>query len=105
MFIAIYQFSVIENKEDQFITAWKALTELIYRYEGSLGSRLHQQDNQTYIAYAQWPSKSTWKNAGGNLPEEAQEHRAKMKEACTEITTIHELECIEDLLQKEPYTK
>ncbi len=42
MFAVIYQFNVKENRESEFIGAWKQLTQLIYDYEGSLGSRLHK---------------------------------------------------------------
>lgn len=99
MFALIYQFEVKENKEPEFINAWEKLTQLIYEYEGSLGSRLHKQIDNVYIAYAQWPDKETWKNAGNNLPDSADEVRAKMREACTKIDTLHELECKIDLLK------
>ena len=58
----IYQFKVKELLNEEFINAWKELTELIYKYENSLGSRLHKKDDQTYIAYAQWPDKYTMEN-------------------------------------------
>ena len=54
MFAVIYQFKVKENRKAEFINAWKQLTHLIYEYEGSLGSRLHKQDDDVYLAYAQW---------------------------------------------------
>ena len=57
-------------------------------------------DGTIYIAYAQWPDKVTWQNSGGKLPDEANEHRVKMKSSCIEITTIHELEMTDDLLEQ-----
>ncbi len=98
MFIAIYQFDVLEGKADEFIKAWKALTELILKYENSLGSRLHHENGQRYIAYAQWHSKEQWENAGNRLPDEADEFRESMRGCCTKIQTIHTLETVEDLL-------
>lgn len=99
MFAVVYQFKVIENMEAQFIAAWKQLTQLIYEYEGSLGSRLHKQNNGIYLAYAQWPNKSAWKNSGNKLPESAIKVRSLMKESCSSIETLYELDCIEDLLK------
>lgn len=100
MFVAVYRFDVIAEKEKAFKEAWRALTELILKHENSLGSRLHHEKDLTYIAYAQWHSKEQWKNAGENLPEEAAEWRAQMKASCIEIKTIHELEMVDDLLVK-----
>ena len=98
MFIVIYSFNVKENSEQEFIEAWKALTLLIRKHEGSLGSRLHKKDSINYIAYAQWPDKRTWQNSGTNLPAHATLHRNTMKNACTEIKTEYELDVVEDLL-------
>ena len=98
MFVVIYQFDVRDGKEDDFKTAWKALTELILKFENSLGSRLHHENGQRYIAYAQWHSKEQWENAGNNLPEEAAKFRETMKYSCTNIQTIHTLKTIDDLL-------
>ena len=99
MFIAIYQFEVKENKTTQFIEAWEELTQLIYEYEGSLGSRLHKEKDNNYIAYAQWPDRETWENSGSKLPNSADDVRAQMKEACIKIETLHELEYVKDLLK------
>ena len=99
MFIAIYQFEVIQGQEEQFKESWNALTKLIIKYENSVGSRLHHADGQVYIAYAQWYSREQWENAGSNLPDIADEFRKQMKASCSEIKTIHELEVIDDLLK------
>ncbi|MBP9153167.1 MAG: antibiotic biosynthesis monooxygenase [Flavobacteriales bacterium] len=104
MFAVIYQFKVKENRESEFINAWKQLTQLIYEYEGSLGSRLHKQSDGMYLAYAQWPAKETWKNSGNKLPDAANEIRRIMGESCTHIETLYELDCTEDLLRSETHT-
>ena len=98
MFAVIYHFEVIPGEEKSFIEGWKGLTKLIYQYEGSLGSRLHKKDKGNYLAYAQWPNRKTWEEAGDRLPPEAELFRKKMKEACHSIKTEHELEMVEDLL-------
>ena len=99
MFAVIYQFNIKETMEPTFINAWQQLTELIYQYEGSLGSRLHKQDEGVFIAYAQWPDKETWKNSGSNLPDSANNVRAAMRDSCTSIETLYELDCTLDLLK------
>lgn len=99
MFAVIYQFQIKQGKEKEFIKTWNELTQLIYNYEGSLGSRLHKQNDQLYIAYAQWPDKETWKFSGSKLPDEADKVRLRMKESCVKIEVIYELECVKDLLR------
>lgn len=101
MFVVIYQFEVKENMKSEFISAWESLTQLIYEHEGSLGSRLHRKSDNIYIAYAQWPDKETWKSAGNKLPDFANKVRTKMKESCSKIETLYELEGIKDLLRSE----
>ena len=102
MFCVIYSFQVKPGFELDFIESWKDLTNLIYQHEGSLGSRLHKQDELKYIAYAQWPDKETWLNAGNKLPESSKIVRDKMKNSCEKIETVFELDVVEDLLKQKP---
>lgn len=99
MFAVIYSFTIKPERAAQFINAWKEMTQLIKAFEGGLGSRLHKKSETEYIAYAQWPSREKWKNAGGNLPKEAELVSQAMRECCIESKTIHELEMLEDLLE------
>lgn len=99
MYTIIYTFTVKEGMEETFIQSWKSMTKLIYEHEGSLGSRLHKSDDNDYVAYAQWPDKEAFDNAGENLPKEANEVRRMMRESCTEINTAYKLEVVEDLLK------
>ena len=101
MFTVIYSFKVKENQVDEFIIGWEGLTKLIYEFEGSLGSRLHKVGELDYIAYAQWPSKMIFDNAGSNLPESADIFRSKMKNACEQIETLHKMEVVKDLLKSQ----
>jgi len=103
MFTVIYMFKVKEDQAAVFEKAWKELTLLIYEFEGSMGSRLHKNSEGNYIGYAQWPDKSTWEHSGNHLPESATEIRATMKAACTSIEVLHELEVVDDLLEKVSY--
>lgn len=100
MYTVLYSFEVKPNHFDDFVKGWKGLTELIYKYEGSLGSRLHKSDERNYIAYAQWPSKSIFENAGKKLPKEANYYRDLMRSSCKNVEVLNKLEVVEDLLKK-----
>ncbi|WP_299363848.1 antibiotic biosynthesis monooxygenase [Winogradskyella sp.] len=100
MYIILYTFNVIPNKEDDFIEGWKGLTEFIYKHEGSLGSRLHKSDEHNYLAYAQWPDKATFENSSGNLPVQAEHFRSLMRASCNTIDILNKLDVVEDLLKE-----
>jgi len=100
MFIVIYSFKVKPDQAKNFEKAWRDLTTLIFDYEGSLGSRLHKQDELNYIAYAQWSDKSTWRTSGNKLPPISKDIEKIMKESCEKIETLFKLEVVEDLLKK-----
>jgi len=99
MYVVLYTIIIKPNQEEKFIEAWKGLTALIYKYEGSLGSRLHKNDALNFFAYAQWPDKNTFDKAGGNLPEEANHFRNAMKASCEKFEVLEKFEMIEDLLK------
>jgi len=103
MFTVIYQFNVKEGQSAPFIESWEKLTILIYQFEGSLGSRLHQVKEHEFLAYAQWPDCETWQQSGKKLPPKAEAYRAQMKAACENIQTIHEASVVRDLLRLNPH--
>ena len=94
---------VKQGMESVFEQSWSALTELIYRYENSPGSRLHKTKQGDYIATAQWPDKQTWKNAGDNLPLEANEITREMRNACHSIDTLYKLKLVNDKFYNHPF--
>jgi len=98
MFTVIYSFNVKPDSVLEFKKAWRELTLLIQKHEGSLGSRLHKNSENTYIAYAQWPDKQVWAESGGNMPDSNIEFRRIMKDSCTKIKILFELDVIDDLL-------
>jgi heme-degrading monooxygenase HmoA len=102
MFSIIYKFEIKPERKESFEKSWKNLTLLIYKYAGSLGSRLHKKDEYNYIAYAQWPNKETWENSSNKLPEKSKEISRLMKESCISIETEYKLDLIEDLLENKP---
>ena len=95
MFCVIYSFMVKPSLNDQFEQSWRDLTNIIYKNAGSLGSRLHRDGNNEYIAYAQWPDKELWKNASAKLPEESKNISQLMKDSCEKIETLYELDVID----------
>ncbi len=103
MYVVLYSFKVKPKQVEKFIQGWKGLTDLIYQYEGSLGSRLHKKEPLEYMAYAQWPSKNKFESSGGNLPEKASEYRDLMRLSCSKIEIISKVEVVEDLLADKLY--
>ena len=97
MFVAVYRFVVHPGTESAFEAAWRALTDLIYRHQGSLGSRLHRGEDGVYVAYAQWPSREAWA-APSAMGEDADAVRVAMKACCLEIETVYALDVIDDAL-------
>ena len=103
MYAVFYSFKVKPKQVINFIKGWQGLTDLIYQYEGSLGSRLHKKGRLEYIAYAQWPSKNKFESFGENLPEKANEYRDLMRVSCEEIEVISKAEVVKDLLADKLY--
>ncbi|MCB0761892.1 MAG: antibiotic biosynthesis monooxygenase [Flavobacteriales bacterium] len=104
MFAALYTFTVKPGREKELLKSWTELTRLIYQYEGSLGSRIHRVGELKYVAYAQWPNRETWENMGSKLPPEAKEWSTTMRDCCSEIDTLHEMEMEVDLLKSDVYS-
>lgn len=103
MFIVVYLFKIKPDLSNEFLKAWSELTSLIYKYENSLGSRIHMRDKENYVAYAQWPNSETFQNSGTNLPKESTEIRNRMRNTCYEIKVIDKMEVIEDKLSNKTY--
>lgn len=101
MFCVIYEFDVMPGKEDEFKVLWHNITLEVRQHDHGLGSRLHKimgKENK-WIAYAQWPKRETWLS---QAPLTLQTSRAglvaRMKSICHSITTLYELEVVDDLL-------
>jgi quinol monooxygenase YgiN len=62
-FAVIYRWRLHAGKENQFRRAWEAVTLGIKAERGGLGSRLHQADDGTWVAYAQWPDRNAWEKS------------------------------------------
>lgn len=96
-FAVIYRWKLKAGTEPGFILAWAAATRAIREKRGGLGSRLHQAEDGTWVAYAQWPSREDWERSRMATPADA-EASEKMKEAIEESLPPILLEPVEDLL-------
>ncbi|WP_351229128.1 antibiotic biosynthesis monooxygenase [Streptomyces sp. NPDC002133] len=94
MFAVIYRWRLHQGKEQQFASSWDRMTEKIHDHCGSYGSRLHQADDGTWVAYARWPDASARERCPGVDPEAL----SSMREAIAE--SLPEIRChvIDDLL-------
>jgi len=64
-FAVIYRWRLHPCKEQQFRQAWERGTLLLMtkRGGGGLRSRLHQAEDGTWVAYAQWPNREPGEQA------------------------------------------
>jgi len=105
MFIAIYQWNVRQDQEEAFLNAWSKLTEIIYREQGSLGSRLHKSHDGRYLAYAQWPSEGTFMFSDTiPLSAEAEHYRRTIRQSSERILPDTYLTLKVDKLAIEPWS-
>jgi quinol monooxygenase YgiN len=104
MFYVIYEFTVDAAVSSEFEKLWHDLTIEIRNNSGGLGSRLHKALNKpnSWVAYAQWPDKKTWENAAPlNVTSQASV-RKRMREVCSDIEVVYQLEMTDDLLVEIP---
>lgn len=100
MFAILYEFKVKDGMEGTFLDNWKAMTQLIHQYAGSHGSRLHKRSSDNvYTAYALWPDQATYDAGADKLPAIADHIRSAMRASCDDISTMHEMTVIEDMLK------
>ncbi|MBO1331349.1 antibiotic biosynthesis monooxygenase [Streptomyces sp. VRA16 Mangrove soil] len=94
MFAVIYRWRLHEGKEQQFTAGWRRVTLAMHKHGGSYGSRLHQVDDGTWVAYARWPDAAT-RDA---CPDVDPEGEAMMSEAIAEYLPTIRCDVVDDLL-------
>jgi len=92
-----------EGQESAFITAWKAVADLYYRYAGSYGSRLHKVNDQKFCVYTLWPDAQAFKSSDQRLPPVALALQAKLKSCCTKVETAMEMGILVDNMHLDTY--
>ena len=101
MFCVIYRWKVKPGMEDQFRSTWREITEAIFKQMGSMGSRLHEAQDGSWIAYAQWPSREHWSKVDSVIGVEAA--RALQKQSLEgSVEVLYELTVTDDLLKQAP---
>lgn len=70
-FAVVYRWRLVEGKEEQFRAAWERVTLALLTHRGALGSRLHRTEDDTWLAYAQWPDRETWQRSRDAEPIDA----------------------------------
>ena len=62
-FAVMYRWRIRDGMEERFQHAWEVVTKALRAERGALGSRLHRAEDGTWIAYAQWPTRSAWERS------------------------------------------
>ena len=101
MFAVLYRWTIREGTESELRDAWRSMTESIRARHETGGSRLHRSDDGTFVAYAVWPSRAHWEQAG-KLPSSNPEAAARMRACILETITTTPLEILDDLLVGPP---
>lgn len=101
MFAVLYRWKLKPGTEQTFRDAWCTATESIRARHGTAGSRLHRTDEGELFAYAVWPDRRTWEEAG-KMPSANPEAGATMR-ACIEASLgATALEVLDDRLTALP---
>lgn len=96
MFVVVYSFRVKPGREAVFVEAWEKRTGEIASACGGWGSRLHRNEDGGFIAYAQWPDRSTWENfSTGSITSSAGK---AMSDALESMSVVYKLDLVRDLL-------
>jgi heme-degrading monooxygenase HmoA len=96
MFVVVYRFRVREGSEELFQQAWEKRTHEIAERNGGLGSRLHRTEDGAFIAYAQWPSREVWQEAGKDTADT--DARRAVADTLVGAEVVFEMDVIQDLL-------
>lgn len=101
MFAVLYRWKLKAGAELAFRDAWRAVTEAIAARSGTGGSRLHQADDGSFVAYAVWPNRQAWE-AAQKLPPANAEASARMRPCIEESLETTTLDVVDDLLRALP---
>jgi heme-degrading monooxygenase HmoA len=100
-FVVIYRWKVKPGMEAQYQRGWAQVTLHLKAARGALGSRLHKMDDDTWVAYAQWPSRAAWERSRTMGPADPEGSRL-MREAEAEAFPPMLLEPVLDHLEPLP---
>ncbi|MEL6685996.1 MAG: hypothetical protein AAFP97_00065 [Pseudomonadota bacterium] len=102
MYCIIYRFQLSTpspETEARFIKTWSGITEYLKRECAALGSRLHQGEDGSFFAYAQWPSQAVFEASAEHEPKlDFVEMRLDWADLCEPSEVIFAGEVLADLL-------
>lgn len=75
------------------------MTNYLKENRSAMGSRLHQIDETTYFAYAQWPNEKAWLKNKSLESEESNRLSKKMSSCLIESITTFYGEVVSDALE------
>jgi heme-degrading monooxygenase HmoA len=67
--VVLTRWKLKSGKEEDFVSAWARLTDLLIAECGAAGSRLHKGEDGTFVAYTEWPSRRAWEHAQLHAPK------------------------------------
>lgn len=101
MYCIIYRFKLSNpspETEARFVKVWSGITDYLKRECGALGSRLHQGEDGTFFAYAQWPSLDVFEASAEHEPKlDFVEMRLDWADLCEPSEVIFAGELLADL--------
>lgn len=97
MFAVIYKFKIKSGMESKFAQAWSAMTIEFLNIHGGLGSCLHKDYSDNFVAYARWQSRQLWEKEKNIVNVEAMN---EMKECIEQSFPPTPLEIVNVLLVK-----
>ena len=98
-FAVLYRWRVKPGLESQFRDGWRRVTLGILEQCDSFGSRLHECEDGTWVAYARWPSAEARDRCSDGPPADA-EGRRLMREASEYVYEDVVLTLVDDLLRE-----
>jgi len=104
MYTVLYQWDIHQDKHDDFVSGWEAVTDHYLAKHNSLGSKLHKISDNRFMAFAQWPSKEI-RDIAFNLNDAPQHAVEKMKNSIITSYPPTETTIISDKLKAVPMIK
>jgi len=99
--ITLLSYHLKEDAEEEFLSTWRLLNDLNFRYAGCLGARIHRRDTYlNYYEYTIWPDKDTYQRSSSLLPPAALALRARLRACCKRVEEAVELELLAEHLNK-----
>jgi hypothetical protein len=97
MFVIVYEFTLKNNAQQDFISLWNSLTTIMKHNTHTLGARLFSVTDSVMVAQAEWPTKAAWEDSQLSQPQ-AIELRERMMALCEDIQIIYQLDLVSDQL-------